>query len=190
MSTVPPRKLAGMRIRRPPGRENPQRTVLSNAPIPKTAATHVPQTEASWMVHWAHLLLNTQRGRLIYSESANRSELFHCKPGIVPSGTHADCSQFYAACAKWAGVKKVTDKDYTGTLLQKGLLISKPEPGCCVIFGPGTGTHAGMATEKVGNDWWIVGFGHQGAPDRVLLSQLKAYFAGAGHPGVRYLRFS
>ncbi len=175
--------------RNPPGRENPQRTVLSNAPIPTNAAPHIPASKASVMVHWANWLLATQRGKLNYSESANRSELFHCQPGVVPAGTHADCSQFYSTCAHWAGFKSVDDKDWTGTLVEKGKLSATCVPGAAVIFGPGPGVHVGMATEKQGNDWYVVAFGHQGAPDRVLLSVLSSYFRAHGHPGVRFLVF-
>ncbi len=176
---------------RPPGRENPARTpISSNAPIPKKAAPHVPASKASVMVHWANWLLATQRGKLNYSETANRSELFHCQPGIVPAGAHADCSQFYSTCGHWAGVKSLTDKDWTGTLVKKGKEVAICQPGCAVIFGPGPGVHVGMATERAGADWWIVAFGHNGAPDRVALSVLEAYFAKQGHPGVRYYIFA
>ncbi len=182
--------LPRLRKKAPPGAENPERTVLSNKPIPKKAAPHVPASKAAVMVHWANWMLQTQRGKLSYSETANRSELFHCQPGFVPSGTHADCSQFYSTCGHWAGVKSLNDHDYTGTLIQKGTQVGSAVPGCAVIFGPGTGTHVGMATEKQGGDWFVVAFGHQGAPDRVLLSVLRAYFAKAGHPGVRYFTFA
>lgn len=176
--------------RNPPGRENPvTAAAISNPPIPKKAVPHTAPSKAGVMVHWANWMLNTQRGKLQYSETANRSELFNCALGVVPAGTHADCSQFYSACAHWAGVKIVNDRDWTGTLLAKGKKVSDPVPGCCVVFGLAPGVHAAMATEHDGTDWWCVGFGHQGAPDRVPLSALKAYFAKQGHPGVTYLVF-
>ncbi len=175
---------------RPPGRENPQRTVLSNAPIPKKAAPHVPPSVNAQIVHWAHWGLATLRGKLGYSENADRSQLFNCKPGVVPPGTHADCSQFCATCGHWSGVKILTDQDWTGTLWDKGKVVLKPVPGCFVIFGGKPGVHAGICSEPAPNgDYWVIAFGHAGGPDRVLLSILKAYFAKQGHPGVRFLVF-
>lgn len=174
----------------PFGDENPNYPHKSNPPHPAIAVHHQAPSKGATIVHWATWALNTLRGKLNYSETAERSQMFHCHPGVVSTGTHADCSQFYATCAHWAGVTTVDDKDFTGTLLKKGHLVAVPEPGDCVIFGGGDGEHAGVMAERDSNDWWVIGFGHQGAPDRVLLSQLETYFRNAGHPGVRFLRFA
>lgn len=128
-------------------------------------------------------------GRMVYSETADRSELFSRKPGDF-QGAHADCSQYVASILHWLGVKSVTSADYTGTLLQKGKLLPGPALGAVAIWGPGTGAHAAFVTARAGSDWYVVGFGHQGAPDRSTLSGMNAYFEGVGQPGVRYLDFA
>lgn len=156
---------------------------------------HVPPPAATVhrvaLVHWAHWGVSNA-AHFVYDESSRRSEMFHRKPGDVTTPIHADCSQFYASLCHWVGIGKTNDRDYTGTLLEKGepVDLAHAQPGDCVIWGPGTGTHAAMLTEKSGSDWWTIGFGHQGAPDRVLLSALNAYFAQTGHPGVRILDFT
>jgi hypothetical protein len=128
-------------------------------------------------------------GHMTYTETAARSELFHRKPGDF-NGAHADCSQLVASILHWLGVTTVTATDYTGTLIEKGKQIARPRPGCVAIWGPHTGAHAAFVTEKVGNDWMTVGFGHQGAPDRNLLSGMNIYFDSVGQPGVRFLWFA
>lgn len=180
----------------PPGFENPTRTHVGNPAIPKvipTAAKPAPNHQrpdtAARMVAWAHWGIE-QRGHFVYDETVHRSDMFHRKPGDISTRIHADCSQFYASIAHWCGVKNVDDRDYTGTLLLKGKILEHPKPAACVIFGPATGTHAAMITERSGDDWWCIGFGHQGAPDRVLLSGLATWFRENGHPGVRYLSFT
>jgi cell wall-associated NlpC family hydrolase len=180
-----------------PGEPKNQAPFTNPAPIAKKGAPkHVPHPDPTaarrlHMVGWAHWGINN-RGRFVYDEGSGRADMFNSKPGDLSRPVHADCSQFYAAICHWVGIPKVTDTDYTGTLLQKGRLISlaNAKPGDCVIWGPGTGTHAAMLTERDGHDWWCVGFGHQGAPDRVLLSVLDDYFIRAGHPGVRFLDFA
>jgi hypothetical protein len=144
------------------------------------------------MVHWATWgMLNA--AHFVYDESPGRSMMFGLKPGDLAQQIHADCSQFYASCAHWAGVPGLTDTDYTGTLLEKGRLLTNRaawQPGDCVIFGPGTGDHAAMLTTPDGADWWTIGFGHQGAPDRVTLSGTAAWFEQHGMPDVRVLSFT
>jgi hypothetical protein len=128
-------------------------------------------------------------GHMVYSEGRDRSQLFHRQPGDF-NGAHADCSQYVASILHWLGVKTVNDRDYTGTLLDKGTPRNDPRPGCVAIWGPGTGAHAAFVTEKHGADWFVVGFGHQGAPDRNTLSGMNRYFAQTGNPGVRFLDFT
>ena len=130
-------------------------------------------------------------GKMSYTESAARSQLFHRKPGAF-GGASADCSQYVSSILHWLGNKSVNDRDYTGTLLQKGKMIPKPVPGCVAVWGPGTGAHTAFITEHIkgGSDWYCVGFGHQGAPDRNTLHGMNAYFDSVGQPGVRYLSFA
>jgi hypothetical protein len=164
-------------------------SVQSNPPL-VNPPHHTDPPVRTQMVGWAHWGLAHQK-IFSYTETAARSQMFHRKPGSTRGTIYADCSQFYASVGHWCGLKQFTDTDYTGTLLQKGTVVGVPKPGDCVIFGPGTGTHAAMITEHAGNDWWTVGFGHSpGAPDRVLLSSMEAYFRKAGHPGVRFLSFT
>jgi hypothetical protein len=167
-----------------------RRAIEGNAaPIKKKSAPkHHPLTFEHRVVAFCHTALE-YAGKMTYDEGALRSQLFHRKPGDF-KGAHADCSQLVSSILHWCGVKIVTATDYTGTLLKKGKLVASPAPARVVIFGPGTGTHGAFITEKAGVDWWVVGFGHQGAPDRVRLSTLEGYFKTAGHPGVRYLDFS
>ena len=171
-----------------PGFENPQRTHPLNA-AGAAAPPHVPPSKRARMVAWAHWGVE-QRAHFVYAEDTTRSEMFNRKPGDVSTPIHADCSQFYASICHWVGIPGLTDTDYTGTLLKKGKPVALPAPGDCVIFGPGTGDHAAMITEKAGDDWWTIGFGHQGAPDRVLLSGLGQWFHQHGMPGVRFLAFA
>jgi len=130
-------------------------------------------------------------GQMVYTETAARSELFDRKIDQF-GGAHADCSQYIASILHWLGNTKVNKYDYTGTLLQKGKPVSHPGPGIVAVWGPGTGAHTAFITEHIagGSDWYCVGFGHQGAPDRNTLSGMNAYFASIGQPGVRYLDFA
>jgi len=159
------------------------------APQPpiKKPAKHHPLPLAHRIVSYANTGLH-YAGRMYYSESGTRSQLFHRAPGDFDRA-HADCSQFAASILHWCGIHSVTDTDYTGTLLQKGHHHTDPAPGRVVIFGAAPGVHAAIITEKINGAWYAVGFGHQGAPDRVALTNLEAYFKSAGHPGVTFLEF-
>jgi hypothetical protein len=117
-------------------------------------------------------------GEMHYTEQANRSELFHRKRGDFKAA-HADCSQYAASCAHWAGVAKVTDADFTGTLSTKGKLLTEPVPGCYVFFGKPPYVHMGV----MGKDKHVIGFGSQSGPDRNTLATLLSYFAKQGHGG-------
>jgi hypothetical protein len=145
------------------------------------------------MLHWAAWGTENQ-AHFVYTETAERSQMFNLKPGeIPPGGIHADCSQFYSSVERWAGGTICNDTDYTGTLLEKGTLVDQAnaKPADCVIWGPGTGEHAAMLTENDEGGWWTVGFGHSpGAPDRVLLSDMTAWMVANGHPDVRFLSFA
>lgn len=178
---------------------------MSSNPAPFTAASpgpaHVPPTtnedlrvEACGWMDWgvAH------RGHFTYTERPNRGHMFDSKPGTLPQW--ADCSQFATSVLHWSGVKHgldhaqspLTNTDYTGTLLQKGrhVTVAQVRHADVVIYGPGTGTHAAMIRERVSEtDFWTVGFGHPGGPDRVLHSVLARWFADHGHPGVTFLAF-
>lgn len=159
-------------------------TIEANRPHVVTQTT--TSTKRQQIVSMAHQSL-AYAGKMYYSMQSNRSELFHRAKGNF-AGAHADCSQFYCSILHWFGIAGVTDKDYTGTLWNKGTHISDPKPGCGVIFGAYPGEHIAMVTEKDSHGvWWCIGFGHQGAPDHVSLPNLKTYFANAGHPGVRYI---
>lgn len=179
-----------------PGFENPSPAFVqgNKAVIVAPFPVHSPSTVSAvrlHMVHWAHWGVEN-RNHFIYTETARRSVMFHRKPGDLSGGPiYADCSQFYSAIGHWCGIHTLTDTDYTGTLLSKGKQVPVPAPGDCVIFGGGNGDHAAMITEKAaGKDWWTIGFGHQGAPERVLLSGMTAWFKQHGMPGVRYRSFS
>jgi len=162
-------------------------TVTGNPPL-TNPLPHTPPPVRTRMVAWAHWSLE-HPGSFAYTETSRRSEMFHRAPGDLRGTIRADCSQWYAAIGHWCGLTVFADTDYTGTLLQKGQAVRVPKPGDCVIFGPGTGVHAGMVTERQGSDWWVVAFGHN-PPDRVLLSHLETYFTQAGKPGVRFLAFT
>ena len=116
-------------------------------------------------------------GRMHYTEGPNRSDLFSRPRGSF-SGASADCSQYAASMAHWAGVKKVTAQDWTGTLYTKGELLADAVDGCYVIFGRSPGVHMGIMWGRN-----VVGFGEQQGPDVNTLASLIAYFAGHGHPG-------
>jgi cell wall-associated NlpC family hydrolase len=122
-------------------------------------------------------------GRMHYTETAARSELFHRKPRRF-LGAHSDCSQYAASCAEWAGVTSVTDTDWTGTLAKKGRPVQEHEvkPGHVVFFGVPPYVHMGV----MGRNRHVLGFGTQSGPDRNTLAGLIAYFAGVGHPGYAF----
>jgi hypothetical protein len=118
-------------------------------------------------------------GRMHYTElEPGRSELFHRKRGAFV-GASADCSQYSATVAHWAGVKDVTDQDWTGTLGNKGKPLQEPVVGCYVLFGEPPYVHMGV----MGYKRHVLGFGTQDGPDRNTLAVLLAYFNGIGHPG-------
>lgn len=67
----------------------------------------------------------------------------------------ADCSAYVTWCI-WNGLDHFGVRDtvnglgwragYTGTMLQHGRRVSRPFPGCAVIYGPGTGEHTALYT--------------------------------------------
>lgn len=156
-------------------------SVFAGKTLPKAQAP----SKRALMVHWAQWGV-VHQGIFRYTQGPARSEMFHRKPGDIQGIVQADCSQFYAAIGHWVGLKVFTDTDYTGTLLEKGRLVATPKAGDCVIFGGGTGEHAAMVTFN----GYTIGFGHSpGAPDRVKLTDMIAWFRQHGYPGVRYLAF-
>lgn len=165
-----------------------RRAINGQSPL-RRPPKHTPLEVDKKIVAFAHAGLG-YAGRMTYDESGRRSDLFHRRPGDF-NGAHADCSQFVSAILHWVGVRSVTDTDFTGTLLTKGRQLTNPRSGAVVVWGPGTGTHTAFITERAGtSDWWCVGFGHQGAPDRVTLSAMNSYFSRIGHPGVRFLNLT
>jgi hypothetical protein len=137
------------------------------------------------VVHYAQVAVLHQAA-FSYTQGPQRSELFHRHPGDFRPTVHSDCSQFVSALYHWVGVAGLTDTDYTGTLLEKGKPVVKPKAADTVIFGGGTGEHAALVT------WngFTIGFGHSpGAPNRVKLADMVAWFQAHGHPGVRFLAF-
>lgn len=122
-------------------------------------------------------------GRMVYTEGLSRGGLFHRNQGDF-NGAHADCSQYAASCAHWAGVTSATDTDYTGTLGKKGRAVQEPQvkPGHVVLFGKYPYVHMGV----MGYKRHVLGFGTQSGPDRNTLAGLIAYFAGIGHPGYAF----
>lgn len=181
------------RALRRPGFENPQRTPLASNAAPirkKTAPKHLPLTKAQRAVAFCHHAL-LFAGKMVYTQDLTlRQQLFGRKPADF-AGAHADCSQFVSTILHWLGVKAVNARDFTGTLWNKGKVLAKPQPACVVIFGAYPGEHTGFVTEKTpdGKDWYVVGFGWGGAPDRSTLTGMESYFAEKGHPGVRFLDF-
>lgn len=147
-------------------------------------AAHVlrrfPGTRRRRIVRYAKASLY-YAGRMVYTEGTQRGELFHRKPGEFEAA-HADCSQYSASLCHWVGVKGVTDKDWTGTLAEKGVKLTEPRPGCFVFFGSPPFVHMGVME----NTAQVIGFGTQSAPDRNSLAGLLAYFASQGHPGYEY----
>lgn len=162
-----------------------------NTPLPTQPNTY-PAYQRWWWRHVLHRLPQPKRSRILsyakasltyagkmhYTEGLQRSELFHRKPGRF-GGARADCSQYSASLAHWAGVRDVTDKDWTGTLANKGVVLTAPEPGCFVFFGQPPFVHMAVVSSK----FRCIGFGRQGAPDDNTIAGLLAYFAGNGHPG-------
>lgn len=165
-----------------------QRALNGQPPLKKPPASTDLEKQHK-IVSWAHWGLNN-RSHFFYTQSQLRSDMFHRRPGDLAGTIYADCSQFVASILHWIGVTSVRDYDNTGTLQQKGKKLGGPRVGAVAIWGPGYGVHAAFITEKAtGGDWWTIGFGHQGAPDRVLLSVMDSYFAGVGEGGVRFYNF-
>lgn len=159
-------------------------SILWRPPLrkPKGNPAPVSHTAQHLVAHYARASL-PYAGRMHYTEGRLRSQLFHRKPGDF-NNAHADCSQFAASIFHWAGCTTVTDSDWTGTLWNKGTVLPAPQPSCLVIFGPPPGVHAAIWM----SDSDVIEFGWQGAPDASTLSGLEEYFAGKGHPGVRYIK--
>ncbi len=161
-------------------------------PLPKPPNKPTPTaTFHHRVVYYANMSLG-YAGRMAYTENWTlRQRFFYFSTGKF-AGASADCSQYVCTILHWCGSKSVTSKDYTGTLLAKGRPFSSPVAGRVAVWGPGTGAHTAFVTEKTedGRDWYCVGFGHQGAPNRVTLSAMSAYFHSIGQPGVRYLDFA
>lgn len=125
----------------------------------------------------------TFAGRMHYTETLQRSELFHRKRGDF-NGASADCSQYSATLCHWVGVQGVTDTDWTGTLGKKGKQVETPARGVFVFFGAPPYVHMGvMVKPLLSSRWHVIGFGHNGAPDENTLAGMLAYFAGRGHAG-------
>jgi len=118
-----------------------------------------------------------------YTEGPARSQLFHRPIGRFENAG-ADCSQYSAALCHWVGVKSVNDRDFTGSLADKGRAISKPKRGAFVFFGAPPYVHMGVLVKPLrAPSWHVIGFGEQHAPDENTLPGLLAYFAKQGHPG-------
>lgn len=147
-------------------------------------AAHVlrrlPGSKRARIVRYAKASLH-YAGKMHYTETTARSELFHRKRGRF-GGAHADCSQYSSSLCHWTGVKSVTDSDWTGTLCHKGVKLAAAEPGCFVFFGVEPFVHMGVMETRT----QVIGFGTQSAPDRNSLAGLLAYFAGQGHPGYEF----
>ena len=125
----------------------------------------------------------TFAGRMNYTEGPDRSQLFHRKPGVFAKAG-ADCSQYSASLCHWVGVKDVTDKDFTGTLAQKGKPLSSPKRGGFVFFGAPPYVHMGVTVKPLlSRTWHVIGFGDQAAPDESTLPTMLEYFKQQGHPG-------
>lgn len=173
----------------------------------KTPPKPVPVDKGVLAAQWAMLFLNSLRGKLIYSESPDRAELYDRVKAMLAKGRSqafiianlaanppdADCSQFVATCNMAAGFPKYNDHDYTGTEFEEGIDVTAHPLswliGDDVVFGAGTGVHTGKLVAPAPNgDWYVVDFGEQGAPNHTLLSVLKQWFAADGHPGIRVLR--
>src|SRR5215469_5494994 len=118
-----------------------------------------------------------------YTEQGDRSQLFHRPVGsFLKAG--ADCSQYSASLCHWVGVKDVTDKDFTGTLAQKGRPLTSPKRGAFVFFGAPPFVHMGVTVKPLlSRVWHVIEFGDQAAPDEAHLPDLLAYFERQGHPG-------
>jgi hypothetical protein len=165
--------------------------MTTNCNVSHTSGTvHIQPSKRAQMVHSAQICCDHRQSVFHYTMThPGRSEFFHEVAAVLAGtakSTHADCSQFYSAIATYHGVHGLNDNDYTGSLLQKGKLVHTPTPGDCVIFGGGTGEHAAMITYN----GFTIGFGHSpGAPNRVALHDMVAYFYSHGHPGVRFLSF-
>jgi hypothetical protein len=140
----------------------------------------LPGSKRQRIVRYARASL-AYHGRMHYTETVRRSELFHRKRGDF-DGAHADCSQYSATLCHWVGVVGVTDTDWTGTLCHKGQMILSPQPGCFVFFGTAPFVHMAVMVDKK----HAVGFGSQSSPDESSLAGLVAYFASQGHPGYEF----
>lgn len=162
-------------------------------PLPKSHVINKPSATATLekqLIYWCHLSL-AYAGKMTYTENWTlRQRFFSYAIGKFLSAS-ADCSQFVATLLKWGGVTTVTSTDDTGTLLRKGKPLASPKAGCVAVWGPSTGAHCAFITEKTATgDWYCVGLGRQGAPDRNTLKGMNVYFASIGKPGVRFREFT
>lgn len=81
-----------------------------------------------------------------YSQ-AGAWDVDHCITG-EDYGERSDCSSWFTSVYKSCDLSDPNGErftgGYTGTLVAHGRQIDSPEPGCAVIYGPGTGHHVEM----------------------------------------------
>jgi hypothetical protein len=101
------------------------------------------------------------------------------KPKALPMRT--DCSGFVSLAYRYAGAPdpngaKWSGLGYTGTLLQHGTKITKPQakPGDLVVFGPYPGHHV-CGVLEAGDDPLLVSHGQEKGPFSIRFSQEQRY---------------
>ena len=119
----------------------------------------------------AAVLAYHNRRNIAYSEGWQRWDGItnhrHAWRGEYPHV--ADCSSFVTWCIYQGlhhyGVRDVVNglnwrAGYTGTMLNHGHHVSRPFPGVCVTYGPGTGSHEAIYT----GGGLVVSHGNQAGP--------------------------
>lgn len=107
-------------------------------------------------------------------------------PKILPLTT--DCSGFATLAYKFAGAPDPNGRNYdgygyTGTMMQHGELVERPEPGDLILYGEYPGHHVVIVMEIWHGAWIVCSHGQENGPRREFqhLEQLS-------QPGPRTIR--
>ena len=100
-----------------------------------------------------------------------------------------DCSAFVEVCYRAAASpdpsrENWSGQGFTGTLLEHGKNVNRPEPGDVVVYGKAPGHHAALVV-KAGDDPLTVSHGSENGPLLITVSQEQQYQP----PGLTFLRF-
>lgn len=147
----------------------------------------ITPTTRERIVTWARWGV-TNEPRIHYTEDKRRDDWLITSPHqTLPLST--DCSGFATLCYCLAGAPDPNGLayktlGYTGTMLDHGRQVERPQPGDLVVYGGGTGHHVAVVVEA-GADPLTVSHGQEAGPLYIRVSEEAKYQPA----GIRYLTF-